>query len=118
MTSAHQSDLSTFSRLVRFWPVDGSSTFSPLIGEPIKPEQDVGLATYQSEPVNVEVFSGSSILSPGQRTGEIRRVDRILSPLAASEVGTIRCIGLNVSCAKSCSRRNGGKRSSLVKILG
>lgn len=60
------------------------------------------MLVYQSEEVKVEVFSGSSILLPGQRTGEIRKVDRILSPLAASEVGTIRCIGLNVSASQEC----------------
>lgn len=85
-----------FTRLVRFVPVDGSAR-SPMIGEPVQTHQDVGLATYQSEPVEVSTFSGSSVLSPGQPTGQIHRVKHLLSPLAASEVGTIRCIGLNVS---------------------
>jgi hypothetical protein len=87
---------STYSRLVRFIPA-GASSSSPLIGEPVQREQDVGLATYQSQTVDVNVYSGSSILAPGKATGKVEKVERLLSPLAASEVGTIRCIGLNVS---------------------
>lgn len=86
--------MATYSRLVRFLP---KSSSSPLIGEPVNAEQDVGLATYNNEPVEVEVFSGSSILSPGERTGRNETVDKLLSPLSQDEVGTIRCIGLNVS---------------------
>ncbi len=85
-----------YSRLVRFVPVTG---FGPLIGEPVNPDQDVGLASYSSEEIEVEVFSGTSILHAGTRTGKTERVKRLLSPLAKEEVGTIRCIGLNVSCS-------------------
>lgn len=45
----------------------------------------------------METYSGTSVLDPGTPTGKIETVGRLLSPLAASEVGTIRCIGLNVS---------------------
>jgi hypothetical protein len=37
------------------------------------------------------------VLAPGRETGQTAVIDRILSPLAVSEVGSIRCIGLNVS---------------------
>lgn len=46
--------------------------------------------------MQAEVFSGSSVLAPGEATGNIEAISRVLSPLASSEVGTIRCIGLNV----------------------
>lgn len=86
--------MATFHRLVRFVSKSGGE---PLIGEPVERDQDVGLATYAGEAVEVEVFAGRSVLQPGERTGKKEQVERLLSPLAASEVGTIRCIGLNVS---------------------
>lgn len=79
---------------MRFIPKSGTE---PVIGEPQDPSQDVGLASYKSQPINVSVFSGKSVLSPGEKTGNTAQVDRLLSPLAEEEVGTIRCIGLNVS---------------------
>lgn len=82
------------SRLIRFIPASSSE---PVIGEPVEHGQDVGVAQTEGLAVDVEVFSGSSVLSPGSRTGKVLRVGRILSPLAKQEVGTIRCIGLNVS---------------------
>ena len=82
--------------LIRFIPKNGSS---PVIGEPVNADQDVGLASYKSESIEVETFSGSSILQPGSRTGKKVQVERIVSPLAQEEVGTIRCVGLNVSVA-------------------
>lgn len=92
--------MSTWSRLVRFVPASGGT---PLIGEPADPAQDVGLASFAGEPIEVETFTGTSILDPGERTGTKDKVKTILSPLAQSEVGTIRCIGLNVRPAPSPS---------------
>ena len=80
--------------LVRFIPRNGSQA---IIGEPVDTQQDVGIASYKSQAIEVETFSGSSILTPGSRTGQKVLVDRILSPLAEEEIGTIRCVGLNVS---------------------
>ena len=80
-----------------------------MIGEPSDRNQDVGLASYHNDKIEVEVFSGSSILAPGHRTGQFRQVQRLLSPLAATEVGTIRCIGLNVSLL-SPFKKSGGYR--------
>lgn len=88
------SSYNSISRLVRFIPSEGSK---PVIGEPVDKQVDVGLSHFNGERVEVELYSGSSILSPGSKTGQKSIVGRILSPLDASEVGTIRCIGLNVS---------------------
>ncbi|SPJ88562.1 related to bifunctional 4-hydroxyphenylacetate degradation enzyme [Fusarium torulosum] len=82
-----------FSRLVRF--ISTSDPTKVLIGQPEQDDIDVGFALRQNHEVKVHVFSGSSILDPGQKTGNTATVRRLLSPLASSEVGTIRCIGLN-----------------------
>ncbi|GJN81968.1 hypothetical protein PLIIFM63780_005504 [Purpureocillium lilacinum] len=82
-----------FSRLVRFVPKSNPSSVH--IGEPTDPEIDVGLALRQGLTVEAATFSGQSVLSPGHRTGNTETILRVLSPLAAEEVGTIRCIGLN-----------------------
>lgn len=83
-----------WSRLIRFNPKSDPSKV--LIGEPVNRELDVGLASYNAEEVKVNVYSGSTVLEAGQQTGKEEVVERILSPLAKHEVGTIRCIGLNV----------------------
>lgn len=84
-----------FPGLVRFVPRSDSSKI--LIGQPKDDSLDVGLALLRCQEVAVDVFSGTSVLSPGKETGQSAIIDRVLSPLAMSEVGTIRCIGLNVS---------------------
>ncbi|KAL7420654.1 hypothetical protein Q5752_004605 [Cryptotrichosporon argae] len=84
--------MSTYSRLVRFLPRNGAQ---PLIGEPVDRQVDVGLATLEGKDVEVDVVEGSSVLSPGAKTGNKEVVGKLLSPLSQSEVGTIRCIGLN-----------------------
>ncbi|KAL1897844.1 hypothetical protein Sste5346_003696 [Sporothrix stenoceras] len=84
---------SQFTRLVRFVP--RSSAAFIFIGQPVDASIDVGLAVRRGEEVRVEVFSGSSVLAAGSATGKFDTIDRILSPLSADEVGTIRCIGLN-----------------------
>lgn len=80
---------------MRFVPK--SNPAKVLIGEPVDPSLDVGLAVYQGKEVAVRPFSGSSVLNPGQVTGSTETIERILSPLSQSEVGSIRCVGLNVS---------------------
>ncbi|KIW97924.1 uncharacterized protein Z519_01508 [Cladophialophora bantiana CBS 173.52] len=82
-----------WKRLVRFVPRADPSKV--LIGQPQDDNVDVGIALRRGHDVPVSVFSGSSVLSPGRDTGTTAVVDRVLSPLAMSEVGTIRCIGLN-----------------------
>ncbi|EXJ55492.1 hypothetical protein A1O7_08419 [Cladophialophora yegresii CBS 114405] len=82
-----------WKRLVRFVPRRDSSKI--LLGHPRDDNIDVGLAVRTGQDVAVDIFSGSSVLSPGQATGTSDIIDRVLSPLAGTEVGTIRCIGLN-----------------------
>ncbi|KIW82018.1 hypothetical protein Z517_05045 [Fonsecaea pedrosoi CBS 271.37] len=82
-----------WKRLVRFVPRSDPSKV--LIGQPQNDDVDVGIALRKGQDVPVDVFSGSSVLSPGRETGSSAIIDRVLSPLAMSEVGTIRCIGLN-----------------------
>ncbi|KAJ9139167.1 Fumarylacetoacetate hydrolase family protein [Pleurostoma richardsiae] len=82
-----------FTRLVRFVPQSDLSRI--LIGQPVEPDLDVGLALRKGLKVTAFVFSGSSVLAPGSTTSVVEVIDRILSPLASNEVGTIRCIGLN-----------------------
>ncbi|KAI1008673.1 hypothetical protein LB504_002052 [Fusarium proliferatum] len=84
---------SAFKRLVRFVPKSAPSSI--LIGEPVQASLDVGLASREGKDIAVNVFSGRSVLSPGSRTERTESVERLLSPLAQDEVGTIRCIGLN-----------------------
>jgi hypothetical protein len=85
----------SFGRLVRFVPKGDSSAV--LLGEPVDQSLDVGLAARKGEEVKVRVFRGTSALDVGKPTDTIEVVDRLLSPLTQREVGTIRCIGLNVS---------------------
>ncbi|KAG4412211.1 hypothetical protein IFR04_014650 [Cadophora malorum] len=82
----------SFGRLVRFIPKSGKDI---LIGEPTDKNVDVGAATLAGKDVEVSVLSGSSVLNPGSSTGKTEVIGKVLSPLAESEVGTIRCIGLN-----------------------
>lgn len=91
-------DLLCHPGLVRFIPKSGSE---PSIGQPIDPEVDVGAAIRAGKDVEVELYSGSSALGPGSLTGKKEVIGKLLSPLAESEVGTIRCIGLNVCTISS-----------------
>lgn len=84
----------SFTRLVRFVPA--SDPTRVCIGEPESADVDVGLALWRGETISTLVWSGKSVLSPGTTTNQREAIGRLLSPLAAEEVGTIRCIGLNV----------------------
>jgi hypothetical protein len=94
-TQYNRINMSTWSRLVRFLPPD--HTGAPLVGEPVDPKLDVGLATFEGKEVEVDVYEGTSVLNAGKKTGERKTVGKLLSPVSENEVGTIRCIGLNVS---------------------
>jgi len=85
--------LTPHTGLVRFVPKSDPSKI--LLGQPIDDDLDVGLALRDGKEVKVDVFSGSSVLSPGQASGQQAVIDRVLSPLTQVEAGTIRCIGLN-----------------------
>ena len=100
-----------WDRLIRFVPEisPGSTGAAALIGEPLDSTLDVGAAAFAGIPIEVAVFEGKSILSAGKRTARTERVRTLLSPLRRSEVGAIRCIGLNCTqtlflhCAKADS---------------
>lgn len=81
--------------IVRFMPKGEDNKI--LIGEPADSSVDVGAAVRKGEDVQVKVCSGKSVLDAGSPTGETAVIGRVLSPLTREEVGTIRCIGLNVS---------------------
>ena len=99
--------------LVRFVPKGGDGAESRvLLGEPVDGAVDVGAAVRRGEDVQVRVYSGDSVLRPGEPTGETVIVGRILSPLARSEVGTIRCIGLNVSMQAAANPTGKGDLTS------
>lgn len=86
-----------FIGLVRFVPRSDPSKV--LIGEPVDAKIDVSVALYEGKDVQVRKFTGSTILAPGNSTEEVETIKTVLSPLAHNEVGTIRCIGLNVGPA-------------------
>lgn len=66
------------------------------IGEQVDPNQDVGQAVADGEKVRVNAFTGNSVLDTETvRTGEVQMIHKLLSPVSAKEIGTIRCIGLN-----------------------
>lgn len=87
--------------LVRFHP--SSNPSQTLIGQPVDDDLDVGLAVRNGQDVHVDVFEGSSVLDPGQSTGRREKIGKLLAPLGQAEVGTVRCIGLNVSSASPFS---------------
>ncbi|KAH8597867.1 hypothetical protein B0O99DRAFT_617003 [Bisporella sp. PMI_857] len=82
----------SFTRLVRFI---SKATNEVRIGRPIDKAIDVGAAIRSGHDVEVDVYSGISVLNPGDSTSKTEYIRTLLSPLSASEVGTIRCIGLN-----------------------
>jgi len=98
VSNLNGSEISENSRgvkgLVRFIP---TSTNEITIGQPADHELDVGAAVRAGEEVDVVAYTGSSVLAPGIPNGKVEVIGKLLSPLAESEVGTIRCIGLNVS---------------------
>lgn len=56
----------------------------------------VGLALAAKQRVNVKVLNVSSALDSGAHfTGEVAAIAKLLPPLSAQDIGTIRCVGLN-----------------------
>ncbi|KAK9426036.1 putative Transcription factor [Seiridium unicorne] len=81
-----------WNRFIRFISTDGKE----LCGEPEKSDIDIGLALASNEIVTARVLDVKSALEDGGSfTGEIAAIKKLLSPLIAAEVGTIRCIGMN-----------------------
>ncbi|KAI8651889.1 FAA-hydrolase domain-containing protein [Fusarium sp. Ph1] len=50
---------------------------------------------HRGEGISVSVLSGTPVVSPGEDSGHVEIVHRILCPLTQNEVRTIRCVGLN-----------------------
>lgn len=103
--------------LVRFIPKSNSGAI--LLGQPVDEAVDVGAAVKAGKDIAVTVFSGKSVLSPGEATKQTETVGTVLSPLAQEEVGTIRCIGLNVSflgvIANVIKTANGSSTSNMQR---
>ena len=97
---------------MRFTPANSAEV---LLGEPVDSTLDVGLATFEGRAVDVEVYGGKTILNAGGKTGRIERVGELLSPLSEDEVGSIRCIGLNVSSPSVCGGREANGASAVCK---
>ncbi|TPX12398.1 uncharacterized protein E0L32_006810 [Thyridium curvatum] len=82
-----------WNRLVRFVAKEDDREY---VGEPEDNALDIGAALALDQPVSVRVFTGSSALDlSAEPTDKVLTVGRLLAPLTADEVGTIRCIGLN-----------------------
>lgn len=84
--------------IMRFVPKGGDGS-KVAIGEPVDESLDVGMALYEGKKVEVRVFSGTSVLDAGKATESVVEVERALAPLTQDEIGSIRCIGLNVRCS-------------------
>jgi len=92
-----------WSRLIRFIPSSSRCDFANgdshaaqwVFGEPIDPEQDVGLAMAEATTVEAWILEGEVPWKAMRRTGEKAVVSKLLSPLSAEMSGMIRCIGLN-----------------------
>ncbi|KAF4498285.1 fumarylacetoacetate hydrolase domain containing protein 2A [Fusarium agapanthi] len=82
----------SFTRLIRFIAKNKPSKI--LIGEPVSASEDAGLALRKCQDVWAYVYTGSSMLAPGNKTQEKVQIDRLVSPLAQHEVDSIRFIGL------------------------
>jgi 2-keto-4-pentenoate hydratase/2-oxohepta-3-ene-1,7-dioic acid hydratase in catechol pathway len=75
--------------------IDGEFVHSALSSTRIDFVQ-VGFALAAKEKVSVKVLKTSSALDSGaQFTGEVTTISKLLPPLSAQEIGTIRCVGLN-----------------------
>ncbi|KAG9253008.1 uncharacterized protein F5Z01DRAFT_170823 [Emericellopsis atlantica] len=81
----------TWSRFVRFISTDDRQC----CGEPVDENVDVGLAVASGQEVQVRLLDRPSAVDDSQFTGETATIKTLLSPLSATEVGTVRCIGLN-----------------------
>ncbi|SMR52931.1 unnamed protein product [Zymoseptoria tritici ST99CH_1A5] len=85
--------IASWNRLVRFVAVEDHLEH---IGEPIDPDLDIGDALSTATPVKVRITNSSSPLDLNLTfTSTILTIASLLSPISRSEIGTIRCIGLN-----------------------
>ncbi|KAJ5551360.1 hypothetical protein N7535_000689 [Penicillium sp. DV-2018c] len=81
-----------WKRWVRFKGIDGNIYG----GEPVDADIDVGEAIAQNVKVAVKVMTSTSAMDyDASFTGEIKVIDKLLSPVSQTEAGTVRCVGLN-----------------------
>ncbi|PCH40926.1 fumarylacetoacetate hydrolase [Wolfiporia cocos MD-104 SS10] len=82
-----------WTRLIRFVAVETGQVH---LGEPVDPNQDVGLDCQQKKPIYAYEILGSAIDPAAQVTKLVLTVKELLAPLARDQVGGIvRCLGLN-----------------------
>ncbi|KAJ5130862.1 uncharacterized protein N7515_006901 [Penicillium bovifimosum] len=81
-----------WKRWVRFKGIDGNVYG----GEPVDADIDVGEAIAQNVEVAVKIMTSTSAMDyDASFTGEIKVIDKLLSPVSQAEAGTVRCVGLN-----------------------
>lgn len=78
--------MASFSRLIRFLARDGRTYY----GDAILPQG----VTDITQAKQARIITGK-IFGPHQLTDQVADVRLLLSPLAPSDVGTVRCLGLN-----------------------
>ncbi|KAH8770729.1 hypothetical protein F5883DRAFT_416185 [Diaporthe sp. PMI_573] len=80
----------SWTHLIRFIAVEDGLVH---LGQVCDTSVDIGLATKEHKDVKAKLVSGS--VFDGKVTDRIMTVAQLLSPLAATEVPVIRCLGLN-----------------------
>jgi len=98
-----KSQLVTWSRLVRYVPLEAGGTVQ--YGEPILPNEadDIAELARKGE-LKVKVCKGSDPLS-ATPTEQIQTVKTLLGPLEPKDVPIIRCIGLNYKTHSKFSKK-------------
>jgi len=83
-----------WTRLIRFVAAETSIVH---IGEPVDPNLDIGVAAHQGLPIKAYEIIGSALDSSAQVTKKVLTVKHLLTPLSRSQIGFVRCLGLNYS---------------------
>ncbi|GBE79830.1 fumarylacetoacetate hydrolase [Sparassis latifolia] len=81
-----------WTRLIRFVAAETSQVH---IGEPVDPRLDVGLASHQKQVIKAYEIHGSALDPNAHVTRKVLTVKELLAPLDRSEIGLVRCLGLN-----------------------
>jgi len=84
--------MGTWKRAVRFIADNGKEYY----GEPEDEHVDIGLAISSGQHPRARLLNATSVFDETSSfSGEVKTIAKLLSPLTTTEVGTIRCIGLN-----------------------
>ncbi|TDL29628.1 hypothetical protein BD410DRAFT_780097 [Rickenella mellea] len=81
-----------WTRLIRFVAEETSEVH---IGQPVDPNQDVGLAYNRKEPIKAHAIYGTALSPSALVSDKVLTVKELLSPLARDEIRLVRCLGLN-----------------------